>query len=150
MLQRNGLGNSLRFTLGGVTGGVLNGSTVIADSKYHHVVATYDGSTIAIYVDGVLRHPSQLYEAVLEGVIVFAVLYAYRNYKRYEGELVLLYGFSYGVARFIAEFWRQPDPQIGFICCGWMSMGQLLSGMMVVGSVIVWLLIDKRMTKLRS
>ncbi len=103
-----------------------------------------------IYVDGILRHPSQLYEAILEGLIVFAVLYTYRNYKRYEGELVLLYGFSYGITRFIAEFWRQPDPQIGFICCGWMSMGQLLSGMMAVGSVVVWLLIDKKMTKLRS
>lgn len=103
-----------------------------------------------IYVDGILRHPSQLYEAVLEGLVVFLVLYAYRRYKRYEGELVLLYGLSYGVARFVAEFWREPDPQIGFICCGWMSMGQLLSGMMIIGSIVIWLLIDKRMTKLQS
>jgi phosphatidylglycerol:prolipoprotein diacylglycerol transferase len=91
-----------------------------------------------IYVDGVLRHPSQLYEAVLEGLAVFALLYAYRNYKRFEGELVLLYGIGYGVARFVAEFWREPDPQLGFICCGWMSMGQLLSSLMIVGSIVLW------------
>ncbi len=100
-----------------------------------------------IYVDGILRHPSQLYEAVLEGLMVFVILYAYRRYKRFEGELVLLYGFSYGAARFIAEFWREPDPQIGFICCGWMSMGQLLSSLMIIGSIGLWVMFLKRNAK---
>ncbi len=93
---------------------------------------------IGIYVDGVLRHPSQLYEALLEGLVVFLVIYMYRNYKRFEGELVLLYGFAYGIARFIAEFWRAPDPQLGFICCGWMTKGQELSLLMVAAAVVLW------------
>lgn len=88
-----------------------------------------------IYVFDTLRHPSQLYEAFLEGIVVFAVIYLYRRYKRFEGELILLYGFAYGLARFIAEFWREPDIQIGYICCGWMTMGQLLSLLMVAASI---------------
>jgi len=101
---------------------------------------------IGIYVDGVLRHPSQLYEAVLEGLLVFVVLYLYRRYKRFHGELVLLYGFTYGLARFTAEFWRAPDVQLGFICCGWMTKGQELSLIMMATAVILWLLFQKRLT----
>jgi phosphatidylglycerol---prolipoprotein diacylglyceryl transferase len=91
-----------------------------------------------IYVHGALRHPSQLYEAVLEGVVVFAVIWFYRRYKRFDGELILLYGFAYGAMRFTAEFWRQPDPQLGFICCGWLTMGQLLSALMMLAAVVIW------------
>lgn len=98
-----------------------------------------------IYVDGVLRHPSQLYEAFLEGVVVFLVLYSYRKFKNFQGELVLLYGFSYGLARFIAEFWRAPDPQLGFLCCGWVTMGQVLSSLMIIGSIVLWSILRKRL-----
>ena len=96
-----------------------------------------------IYVDGVLRHPSQLYEAVLEGILVAAILYLYRTHKRFEGELLPLYGMLYGTARFIAEFWREPDVQLGFICCGWMSMGQLMSLMMILFSILLYFFIQK-------
>jgi phosphatidylglycerol:prolipoprotein diacylglycerol transferase len=88
-----------------------------------------------IYVFDTLRHPSQLYEAALEGIVVFAVIYLYRHRKRFEGELILLYGFAYGIARFVAEFWREPDRQIGFVCCGWMTMGQALSLLMIAVAV---------------
>ena len=88
-----------------------------------------------IYVFDRLRHPSQLYEAFLEGVLVFIVIYLYRRHKRFEGELILLYGFAYGIARFVAEFWREPDMQIGYICCGWVTMGQALSLVMVAAAV---------------
>lgn len=91
-----------------------------------------------IYVGGTLRHPSQLYEALLEGVVVFAVVWGYRNYKRFEGELILLYGFAYGAMRFTAEFWRAPDPQLGFVCCNWMTMGQMLSVVMMLAAVVLW------------
>jgi phosphatidylglycerol:prolipoprotein diacylglycerol transferase len=91
-----------------------------------------------IYVGGTLRHPSQLYEAVLEGAVVFAVIWLYRNHRRFRGELILLYGFAYGAMRFAAEFWRAPDPQLGFICCGWMTMGQLLSSLMMAAAVLLW------------
>lgn len=77
-----------------------------------------------IYVDGVLRHPSQLYEALLEGPLIFLILYLYRKRKKFHGELISLYLILYGMARFTAEFFREPDPQLGFICCGWMTKGQ--------------------------
>lgn len=91
-----------------------------------------------IYIAGILRHPSQLYEAVLEGLLVFVIIYWYRTKARFIGELAILYGILYGLARFTAEFWRQPDPQLGFICCGWLTMGQALSLVMVVVSILLY------------
>lgn len=91
-----------------------------------------------IYVNGVLRHPSQLYEAVLEGIVVFFIVYMYRKYKRFDGELILLYGFSYGVLRAVAEIFRAPDIQIGYICCNAITLGQTLSLSMSLLSVLLW------------
>lgn len=85
-----------------------------------------------IYVDGVLRHPSQLYESFLEGFLVFLILYMYRTFKKFDGELIALYGLLYSLARFIAEFWREPDVQIGFVYSDWLSMGQVLSFFVVL------------------
>jgi phosphatidylglycerol:prolipoprotein diacylglycerol transferase len=96
-----------------------------------------------IYVHNVLRHPSQLYEAFLEGVVVFVLIYMYRRHKNFEGELVLLYGVLYGTARFVAEFFREPDIQIGYLCCGWFTQGQLLSLLMVVAGVMTWLFVQR-------
>ncbi len=92
-----------------------------------------------IYVNGVLRHPSQLYEAFLEGILIFIILFLYRKHKRFNGELIILYGILYGIARFIAEFYRQPDIQLGFICCGWMTMGQVLSFLMIAISLCFYI-----------
>ena len=92
-----------------------------------------------IYVDGILRHPSQLYEAFAEGVVVFVILYLYRKRKQFEGELISLYAILYGLARFIAEFFRAPDPQLGYICCGWMTRGQEVSLMMLAAGIIAWI-----------
>lgn len=88
-----------------------------------------------IYVDGILRHPSQLYEAVLEGVVVFLIVYAIRYRIAFAGGLTLAYGALYGLGRFTAEFWRAPDPQIGYYM-GWMTQGQLLSLPMIIISVV--------------
>ncbi len=101
-----------------------------------------------IYVDGVLRHPSQLYEAVLEGIGVFIVVFAYRKYQRYSGELIFIYAISYGIFRFIAEIYRAPDVQIGYICCDFITFGQVLSlGMSLVG-VLGWAYFNKKSKKL--
>ena len=103
-----------------------------------------------IYVGSVMRHPSQLYEAFLEGVVVGLILFFYRKHQKFEGELIALYAILYGTARFVAEFWRAPDIQLGFICCGWMTMGQILSLIMIgVGIVAYWLL-KKRGAPVRS
>jgi len=95
-----------------------------------------------IYVDGVLRHPSQLYEALLEGLLVFIIIYAIRKRVHFSGGLALAYGVLYGLARFIAELWRAPDIQLGFVYSDWITMGQMLSllmiGISLVGLVLLY------------
>ncbi len=103
-----------------------------------------------IYVDGVLRHPSQLYEAFLEGFLVFMLLFLYRKHKKFNGELIVLYGILYGIARFTAEFYRQPDIQLGFICCGWMTMGQLLSIIMIALSLVLYIYLRNKGIKSKT
>jgi len=100
-----------------------------------------------IYVDGILRHPSQIYEAILEGLVIFILLFWYRKRKRFEGELIALYGFLYSLARFSAEFYREPDFQIGYVYGEWMTKGQALSLVMAVASLLLYKLIEKRQRK---
>lgn len=101
-----------------------------------------------IYVAGILRHPSQIYEAVLEGLVVFVILFFYRKYKKFDGELIALYGILYSLARFIAEFWRQPDFQLGFVFGDFLTMGQILSILLAIVGVILYIFLKKRQTKL--
>lgn len=91
-----------------------------------------------IMVEGVLRHPSQLYEAFLEGVVVFLILYFYRHKKRFEGELAVLYFILYSFTRSIAEYFREPDIQIGFLYgTQWLTMGMQISfGFGLIGLII--------------
>ena len=96
-----------------------------------------------IYVDGVLRHPSQLYEAFLEGVVVFIILALYRKRKSFDGQLALMYGILYSCARITAEFFRQPDVQLGFLYQDWLTMGMLQSGIFAILSVGIFFIINK-------
>ncbi len=104
--------------------------------------------SIGIYVAGIKRHPSQLYEALLEGVLVFLILYLYRHKKRFQGELAALYGILYGIARFVAEFFREPDSQLGYLCCH-LSMGQLLSLFMATLSLALYFYLYQKSIKAR-
>ena len=72
------------------------------------------------------RHPSQLYEAGLEGVAMFVILWAFSSRIRPTGRVSGLFAVLYGVFRFAVEFVRQPDPQLGYLAFGWLTMGQLL------------------------
>lgn len=92
-----------------------------------------------IYVYDTLRHPSQLYEALVEGVVVFFIIYLYRKRKAFEGELILLYGVAYGLGRAFVEFYRAPDAQIGYIMGEWMTLGMALSLAMAGISAIIWI-----------
>ncbi len=86
------------------------------------------------YFPEVPRHPSQLYEAVLEGVVLFALLYVLRRRAAIAARPGMLTGIflaGYGVARFIVEFFRQPDLQLGLIG-GIITMGQILSLPMIL------------------
>lgn len=73
------------------------------------------------------RHPSMLYEALLEGVVLFAILWIYSRRPRQTGRVSGLFLMCYGVFRFMVEFVRQPDPHIGYLAFGWLTTGQLLS-----------------------
>ncbi|MCF6331497.1 MAG: prolipoprotein diacylglyceryl transferase [Sulfurimonas sp.] len=101
-----------------------------------------------IYVDGILRHPSQLYEAFFEGIVVFIVVYLYRNYQKFNGELILIYAISYGIFRAIAEIWRAPDAQIGYVCCDTITQGQVMSLAMSLISIILWFYFYKKSLKI--
>jgi phosphatidylglycerol---prolipoprotein diacylglyceryl transferase len=91
-------------------------------------------------VNGVVRHPSQLYEALLEGLVLFAVLWLYTSKPRPRIAPSGLFLVVYGVARFTVEFVRIPDEQIGYLAGGWLTMGMVLSlPMILVGvALIVW------------
>lgn len=83
---------------------------------------------------GNFRHPSQLYEAFLEGIVLFAVLWWFSSKPRPRGAVAGLFMLLYGLFRFIVEFVREPDAHIMFEWFGWMTRGQILSlPMMAVG-----------------
>jgi phosphatidylglycerol---prolipoprotein diacylglyceryl transferase len=85
------------------------------------------------------RHPSQLYEAVLEGSLLFLVLWLIGRVRRpKDGRTASLFLVFYGLFRFAVELTREPDPQLGFIAFGWLTMGQLLSAaVMLLGLVLL-------------
>lgn len=92
-----------------------------------------------IYVGETLRHPSQLYEAILEGLVVFVILAYLRKRKTFNGELALMYGILYSTMRIVAEFFRQPDTQLGFIYSNWLTMGILQSGIVLGICAVIYL-----------
>ncbi len=86
----------------------------------------------------VCRHPSQLYEALLEGGVLFAALWILSRRPRPPGVIFWSFVGLYGLFRFLVEFFRQPDPQLGLIL-GPFSMGQMLSmPMFLLGAAMVW------------
>ena len=86
----------------------------------------------------VARHPSQLYQALLEGLLLFILLWLYARKARYRGQVTAMFLVGYGVFRFIGEFFREPDAYLGFLSLG-LSMGQWLSVPMVVVGLVLWL-----------
>ena len=72
------------------------------------------------------RHPTQLYEAGLEGLLLFLVLWTYSRKPRPLGAVSGLFAVGYSLARITVEFFRMPDPQMGYLYGGWLTMGQVL------------------------
>ena len=83
------------------------------------------------------RHPSQLYEAVLEGIVIFCVLFALSRKTPPRGTFIGLFLTMYGIFRFLVEFIREPDVQLGYLWGGWLTMGQLLSVPLIVAGAAV-------------
>lgn len=83
------------------------------------------------------RHPSMLYEAALEGILLFIILWWFSSRPRPRMAVGTLFLIGYGTFRFLVEFVREPDAHLGFIAFGWLTMGHLLSLPMVIVGVIL-------------
>jgi phosphatidylglycerol:prolipoprotein diacylglycerol transferase len=92
---------------------------------------------LAGQLDNEARHPSQLYEFCLEGVVLFAVLWLYSRKPRPRYAVSGLFALLYGLFRFAVEFVREPDVQLGFIAFDWLTMGQILSLPLIVTGIIL-------------
>lgn len=93
----------------------------------------------------VARHPSQLYEATLEGLLLFIILWWFTSRPRPRYAPSALFLIVYSLARIAVEFVRVPDEQIGYFASGWLTMGQILSlPMLIAGLVLAWLAWQRR------
>ena len=98
---------------------------------------------LGFLVDGVVRHPTQLYEAVLEGLILFLIVWIYSLEQRRRGMVAAAFLFYYGLFRIFIEFFRIPDSHIGYLYSDWLTLGQLLSlPMLILG---LWIIITHRL-----
>lgn len=133
--------------LGNFVGGELWGQKtelawgVIFPRTLDHLQKSHE-ELVAMYQAGLLnheaRHPSQLYEMLLEGIVLFVVLWLYSAKPRRRYAVSGLFALLYGTFRFAVEFVREPDAQLGYLAFGWLTMGQVLSlPLIVVGIVLL-------------
>lgn len=90
------------------------------------------------------RHPSQLYEALSEGLLLFIILWWFSTKPRPRMAVSAVFLLGYGFARFIVEFYRQPDADQGFILLGWVTKGQILTLPMIVAGFVLLVLAYRR------
>lgn len=88
------------------------------------------------------RHPSQLYQALLEGVLLFVVLWIYARKPRVRGSVSALFLVGYGVLRFVVEFFREPDDFLGLRALD-LSQGQWLCVPMVIAGILLYIVSQK-------
>ena len=102
--------------------------------------ATAAVETAPLSIDGLARHPSQLYEAFLEGMLLFVlmiIIFFLKNYKI--GSCSYFFLIFYGCFRIFSEFFREPDSQIGYLY-NQITMGMTLSFIMIVSGIIIFLI----------
>jgi len=102
-------------------------------------VTTVPWAMVFPYSDGLPRHPSQLYEAFFEGMVLFLVLWFAKDRIRRPGMLTSLFLVLYGCFRFFLEFFREPDPQLGFVL-SFLTMGQILSLLMILAGGLLFVM----------
>jgi phosphatidylglycerol:prolipoprotein diacylglycerol transferase len=83
------------------------------------------------------RHPSQVYQFLLEGLLLFVILWLYARHPRPQGRVSAVFLMGYGAMRFVAEYFREPDAHLGLLGAG-LSMGQWLCVPMVAAGVALW------------
>jgi phosphatidylglycerol:prolipoprotein diacylglycerol transferase len=93
-----------------------------------------------VVVNGQARHPSQLYEAGLEGLLLFLVIWFYTIKPRPTMAASGIFLIGYGLSRIIVELVRVPDAQLGYLALGWVTMGQILSAPMVLAGLLLFVL----------
>jgi phosphatidylglycerol:prolipoprotein diacylglycerol transferase len=93
---------------------------------------------------GVARHPSQIYEALLEGVVLFFILRFVAARSTRTGAVSATFLLAYGIMRAGIEFVREPDQHIGYLAFGWVTMGQILSLPMLIGGLLIFVLAGPR------
>lgn len=98
---------------------------------------------VAGQLNAEVRHPSQLYQMLLEGVLMFSILFIVSMKPRPRYLISGLFALLYGVFRFAVEFVREPDSQLGFLAWGWLTMGQVLSLPLIVLG-LVWIAMSRR------
>jgi phosphatidylglycerol:prolipoprotein diacylglycerol transferase len=91
--------------------------------------------------NGSLRHPTQLYEAFLEGALLFVILWRLRNKSKFPGYLLVMYLFGYGIIRFFVEFLREPERAYYLS----LTTGQILSLMIMIAAAIIFLRKTKKL-----
>ena len=94
-----------------------------------------------VLIDNIKRHPSQIYEAFLEGIMLFFILrfFLKKNYLKKPGQISGLFLIFYSIFRFISEYFRSPDPQIGYLTLN-LTLGQLISLLLVVAGMFLFYL----------
>jgi phosphatidylglycerol---prolipoprotein diacylglyceryl transferase len=98
----------------------------------------------SVMVNGQARHPSQLYEAFLEGIVLCAVLWWYTSKPRPRTAASGLFLILYGVFRILVEFVRVPDEQLKYLAFGWVTMGMVLSAPMVIAGALLFAIAHRR------
>lgn len=119
----------------GRIGNFINGELLGRPSNVPWAMVFPDGGPIP-------RHPSQLYEALLEGAFLFLLLWQLRKGSFRDGMMVVFFLFFYGLFRFLLEFFREPDPQIGFLFHS-LTMGQILCAAMILAALLLTRVIPK-------
>ena len=95
---------------------------------------------------GIARHPSQLYEAALEGIVLFVLLRLVASGRPPTGTVSATFLLAYGIMRAGIELVREPDAHLGYVAAGWITMGQLLCVPMVVAGLAILLAAQRRTT----
>ena len=107
-------------------------------------VTTVSWGVIFPVIDSLPRHPSQLYESALEGAVLFLILNSLIFRQKYKmGTCSYLFLIYYGIFRIVSEFFRQPDPQIGYLF-NLFSMGTLLSFLMIIAGLVILNVLRKK------
>ncbi|AAV87046.1 prolipoprotein diacylglyceryl transferase [Anaplasma marginale] len=118
-------------------------ANLVNGELYGRATTTCLGVVFPSSGDLVPRHPSQVYEAMLEGLLpllFMSILARYTKVRLRFGVLSHMFGAWYGIVRCAVEFFREPDPQVGYIAFGWLTMGQVLSAPIAVVGIFMLVL----------